>query len=114
MEEMNEEEMIHCIEEIEERDAVLYEGNVQKAGNGIDEVDEDEFPIHLTEEPPSDISWVDWGANKGVPIDSSDVGSHSLASLSVVPESAGNDVICENLPTIVPSPVDIPKVQNLF
>ncbi|GAB4841433.1 hypothetical protein Ancab_022154 [Ancistrocladus abbreviatus] len=38
MEERNEEEMIRCIEEMEERDAVLYQGNVQKAGNGIDEV----------------------------------------------------------------------------
>ncbi|GAB4849338.1 hypothetical protein Ancab_004140, partial [Ancistrocladus abbreviatus] len=38
MEEMDEEETIHCIEEMEERDAALYNGNRQKAGNGIDEV----------------------------------------------------------------------------
>ncbi|GAB4841437.1 hypothetical protein Ancab_022158 [Ancistrocladus abbreviatus] len=77
-------------------------------------VDEDEFPTHLTEEPPSDISWVNWGAIRGVPVDSSNVGSHSFASLSVVPESARNDVAGGNLPTVVPSSVDIPKMQSLF
>ncbi|GAB4852186.1 hypothetical protein Ancab_016377 [Ancistrocladus abbreviatus] len=77
-------------------------------------VDEDEFPIHLTEELPSDISWVNWGANREVSIDSSDVGRHSLVFISVVPESAGKDVTGGNLPVIVPSSIDIPKMQSLF
>ncbi|GAB4854376.1 hypothetical protein Ancab_022962, partial [Ancistrocladus abbreviatus] len=54
------------------------------------------------------------GANKGVFINSSDVGSHSLASISVVPESTGDSVTSIKLPIVALSPVYNPKVLNHF
>ncbi|GAB4832068.1 hypothetical protein Ancab_006088 [Ancistrocladus abbreviatus] len=74
-------------------------------------VDEDESPIHLIEETPCPFERAqeDWVDNMGDSDDSSEVGKHSLASISVVPESVEEGIVSDKLPIVVLSPKPNPK-----
>ncbi|GAB4850111.1 hypothetical protein Ancab_029410 [Ancistrocladus abbreviatus] len=78
-------------------------------------VDEDEFSIYKAEEAlfPIERSGVNWGDSKGSFDESSEVVLPFTASISMVPEFVGEDIVVSKLPVVAPSQEPNPKVHNL-